>query len=117
MSFVHCTNDECNWSQDDFWYVAHPNGRGYHPLRFGPMSISKLFEEDWDKDISEESEEWILDEIEENYGKRPLTKRDFLVWELWRRGKRIENMHWRTREAWVDSDHKCPLCRGGTVED
>ena len=116
MSFVHCTNSDCNFSQDDFWY-ADEKGHGYHPLLFSPDRIQKLFEEDWDKDISGESEEWILDDIEENYGKRPRTKRDFLLWELWRRGKRIEMMHWRTRQAWVDSDQKCPKCGGGTVED
>lgn len=119
MSFVHCTNSDCKWSQDDFWYVKPPNGKGYHPLQFSPHSITDLFRYDIDEDVSVSGDydKWILDEIEESYGKRPRTRRDFLVWELWRRGRRIENMHWRTREAWVESDQKCPKCGGGTVED
>ena len=114
MSFVHCT--KCNWGQDDFWY-ADEEGHGYHPLLFGSDSIEKLFADDFDKDIPDGCEKWILDEIEESYGKRPRTKRDFLVWELWRRGKRIENMHWPTRDAWIASDKLCPVCQGSTVED
>jgi hypothetical protein len=104
---LHCHN--CSWSQDDFW-----SKDGYTPFRQDLMDDLKdaLFK---DKIYFDE---WTIKEmgVKNNYGFDKdghwVNGKEYVLAELKRKIKSIENMAVKTDEEWqiVRDNFRCPKC-------
>ena len=119
MGFLHCHN-KCHWSQDDFW------NENYNPITFLERNYkSDLLYKDldviieMDKNFFRENNWFFKGTPEDEQSK--FTRRKYLIYELSKAIKSIENMKYRTedefRAARERKEFKCPNCGSSTNWD
>ena len=92
MSYLHCHN--CQWEQDNFW------SKDYNPINCLDWVIEMMlfYAEDLD--------------VQSQVSMDRETVREYVIGQLQKSIKKIENMKYRTFEEFkeLNPEHKCPKC-------
>lgn len=103
MSFLHCHNPECSFSQDDFWSDS------YNPIKFMQNWLKDLLGDDFFEDCRldknwREEHGYERDDI--------VTTQELIAHEFEKHAYIIRQMKYRTFEEFKTKNPEwvCPMC-------
>ncbi len=103
MAYLHCSGDECSWSQDDFWT------EGYNPFQYllGAWSedlLSKELDAPWNPSLHPSEAAAIGIPGDTSW-------RELLAQKAEQAAVAIRKMRWRTQADWEAAGRPCcPEC-------
>ena len=110
MSYLHCSNKKCPWSQDDFWSESY-NPFTYLHKAYAERLLTADLDVPWSPGLCKSEAEAI--------GRSgDLPWRELLAKQAEDAALVIRTMRWRTRDEWIAAGSPgCPECGSPLWED